>query len=106
MSLADVTYSDDLPDSPTPAGGGANSGAVYFCDKAIGALGDAIKAIAFNDITGRCNAVSKATEAATCLYLELDTQVTRMPFNDTGRSYETLLTHFVDINLRRGRCAN
>lgn len=100
MSLADVTYADDLPESPVPLGGSATTGAAYFCDKAINALGDAIKAITFNDIAGRCNAVSTATEAATCLYLELDTRVCRIPLVDAGRSYETLLTHFVDINLR------
>ena len=99
MSLAEAAHHED------PHGiNGTNtqyraSGAAYFCDRAINALGQVLKAIAFNDVAGRCTAVGEATEATTCLFLELDADLVEMPAREPGRSYEALLRSFVRINL-------
>lgn len=99
MSLAEATY---LEDAHGIIGAGPQcgaAGAAYFCDRAINALGQVLKAIAFNDVAARCAAVGEATEATTCLFLELDADLAETPAREPGRSYEALLRHFVRINL-------
>ncbi len=99
MSLAEATYHDDAPATIDGNRRRRASGAAYFCDRAINALGQVLKAIAFNDVPARCAAVGEATEAATCLFLELDADLAESQLGESGRSYEALLRHFVRINL-------
>jgi hypothetical protein len=98
MSLAEATHREDAHGIIGTGPQRSATGAAYFCDRAINALGQVLKAIAFNDVAARCAAVSEATEATTCLFLELDADLPESPLNEPGCSYDALLRSFVRIN--------
>lgn len=72
---------------------------VLLYDQAIAALGDAITAIAKDDIEGRCAAVCAATEAVTMLYLNLDVRRFGELADDLASVYGHILDALVGINL-------
>lgn len=99
MALADATDAGFAPIRHGTSGHDTNALAVLYCDEAIDALKGALTAIAEDDVTARCYAVSTATEAATRLYLELDVRACADLPQIAGRYYEAILTRLVHINL-------
>jgi flagellin-specific chaperone FliS len=58
-----------------------------------------MSAIARDDIPARCEAVGAATEAATCLFLERDGIVQKVPGHDLGQLFDSILGRLLHINL-------
>ena len=100
-----MAFADATATGYAPCAGGATDHdleplAALFCDRAIDALEDALRAISDDDIPARCNAVSRATEAATSLFLELEAGSSAGQARYPGHLYDAILTHLVNINLR------
>ena len=67
-------------------------------EAAISALGDAVAAIAGDDMAGRCHAVYRATDAITTLYLRLDVKHLGELADDLADLYAHILGSLVGIN--------
>ena len=100
MALANATATGCAPRAEGAMDHDLGPLAAQFCDRAIDTLEDAIRAISDDDIPARCDAVSKATEAATSLFLELEAGRAAGPDRSAGRLYEAILTHLMHINVR------
>lgn len=100
MAFADASATGYTPCPDGAADHDIEPLAALFCDRATAALEDAVRAISDDDVPARCDAVSRATEAATSLFLELEAGCAAGPAQYTGHLYEAILTHLVHVNLR------
>ena len=100
MAFADannITHASVLEMEPDE---GTSCARVRHCNAAIEALGRALKAIACDDIEGRCFAVTTATEATTAFFLELDSARQGQLGQSPNRLYESILARLIVVNLR------
>ncbi len=78
---------------------GADRETVLLYDEAIGALREAMTAIAEDDIEARCAAVCTTTESITTLYLNLDIRRCGDYIDSLADIYGRILAHLIGINL-------
>jgi flagellar protein FliS len=81
------------------AAAGPDRETVMLYDEAIAALGEAIAAIAADDIEARCTAICAATEAITTLYLNLDIRRCGETADDLADLYGHVLGRLIGVNL-------
>ena len=81
------------------AAAGPDRETVMLYDGAIAALGEAIAAIAADDIEARCTAIGAATEAITMLHLNLNIRRCGETADDLAGLYSHILGHLIGVNL-------
>ncbi len=81
------------------AAAGPDRETVMLYDEAIAALGEAIAAIATDDIEARCTAICAATEVITTLYLNLDIRRCGESAEDLAGLYGHILRRLIGVIL-------
>ena len=107
MAYADATAAGYAACAESATDHGLEPPAAQFCERAIGAIEEAIGAISQGDVPARCKAVSRATEATTSLFLALEAGSPAGPVGQgpnrtqrAGQVYQAILSRLVEVNLR------